>query len=151
VSTILEDGTIEPQGFFDTYPLNDDVSFDGTWSNYPYFPSGTIAVSNFDGLFLLRSSDWIDSIDPTFEAESSYLTISPNPASKSIQLNGEFAGCNVVIHDMGGRVVIELNSIPAVNGLNLDVRNLAEGIYSVTLLDSDTGAAVASEKLVISH
>ncbi len=41
--------------FFDTYPWSEDPTLDGTWSNYPFFESGTIAVSGIDeGLFLLR-------------------------------------------------------------------------------------------------
>lgn len=41
--------------FFDTYPLNNAASFNGSWSNYPYFASGNIIVSNIeDGLFILR-------------------------------------------------------------------------------------------------
>lgn len=42
-------------GFFDTYPDNDDPEFHGTWSNYPFFESGIIAVSDItNGLFLLQ-------------------------------------------------------------------------------------------------
>jgi choice-of-anchor B domain-containing protein len=42
--------------FFDTVPTDDDATaFGGTWSNYPYFESGVIAVSSWnEGLFLLR-------------------------------------------------------------------------------------------------
>ena len=42
--------------FFDTVPTDDDqTAFGGTWSNYPYFESGVIAVSSWnEGLFLLR-------------------------------------------------------------------------------------------------
>lgn len=44
--------------FFDGYPANDDPEFVGTWSNYPYFPSGTIAFSGIDeGLFLVKVQD----------------------------------------------------------------------------------------------
>ncbi len=40
---------------FDTYPDSNRPRFNGTWSNYPYFPSGTIAVTGIgEGLFLLR-------------------------------------------------------------------------------------------------
>ncbi len=47
--------TLTPHAFFDTYPYSDDPTFDGTWSNYPYFDSGTIAVSGIgEGLFLVR-------------------------------------------------------------------------------------------------
>lgn len=42
-------------GFFDTHPPNDGVSFDGSWSNYPYYDSGIVAVTSADeGLFILR-------------------------------------------------------------------------------------------------
>ena len=50
--------TLKPIAFFDTYPASDEATFNGTWSNYPYFESGTIAVSGIDeGLFLLRLND----------------------------------------------------------------------------------------------
>ena len=40
--------------FFDTFPDNDDPIFDGAWSVYPFFPSGTIIVSDVsNGLFVL--------------------------------------------------------------------------------------------------
>ncbi|MEM7244551.1 MAG: choice-of-anchor B family protein [Acidobacteriota bacterium] len=39
--------------FFDTYPANDRNRFNGLWSNYPYFPSGTIIGSDIErGLFV---------------------------------------------------------------------------------------------------
>ena len=42
-------------GFFDTYPDDDAVGLGGSWSNYPFFGSGLIAVSSSDeGLFLLK-------------------------------------------------------------------------------------------------
>ena len=41
--------------FFDVYPSNNNTSFDGTWSNYPYFDSGNVVVTSIDeGLFVLR-------------------------------------------------------------------------------------------------
>ncbi|MCY4000904.1 MAG: choice-of-anchor B family protein [Bacteroidetes bacterium] len=46
-------------GFFDTYPAGaDKPGFDGSWSNYPFFPSGTIIVSGIgEGLFVLKKQD----------------------------------------------------------------------------------------------
>jgi choice-of-anchor B domain-containing protein len=43
-------------GHFDTVPWGDDTpGFAGSWSNYPYFPSGTIVVSSMrEGFFVLR-------------------------------------------------------------------------------------------------
>jgi choice-of-anchor B domain-containing protein len=43
-------------GFFDTVPHGDDEpGFAGSWSNYPYFPSGTIVITSMgEGLFIVR-------------------------------------------------------------------------------------------------
>jgi len=41
-------------GWFDTFPENDSGGFDGAWSVYPFFPSGTVIVSDITrGLFIL--------------------------------------------------------------------------------------------------
>ncbi|HUE76606.1 MAG TPA: choice-of-anchor B family protein [Longimicrobiales bacterium] len=43
-------------GYFDTVPYGENAAgFGGSWSNYPYFPSGTIVVtSGNEGLFILK-------------------------------------------------------------------------------------------------
>ena len=41
-------------GYFDIYPSNDNAKFNGAWSVYPWFPSGTVIVSGMsEGLFVL--------------------------------------------------------------------------------------------------
>jgi len=41
--------------FFDVYPVDDKPLFNGTWSNYPFFASGTVIASGIEqGLFVLR-------------------------------------------------------------------------------------------------
>jgi len=40
---------------FDTFPGSDAAEFNGSWSNYPFFPSGNVIVSDIErGLFVLR-------------------------------------------------------------------------------------------------
>ncbi|HEX3280022.1 MAG TPA: choice-of-anchor B family protein [Pyrinomonadaceae bacterium] len=47
--------TLGEVGFFDVYPIDDQALFNGTWSNYPYFASGTVIASGIEqGLFVLR-------------------------------------------------------------------------------------------------
>jgi choice-of-anchor B domain-containing protein len=46
---------LQEVAFFDVYPVDDNPAFNGTWSNYPFFKSGVVAVSGIEqGLFLLR-------------------------------------------------------------------------------------------------
>lgn len=62
VSKIAEDptgGNIEERGFFDCHPEDDAeggvVEFLGTWSSYPYFPSGFILLNSIErGIFSLK-------------------------------------------------------------------------------------------------
>lgn len=45
-------------GYFDTYPANNNTGYNGAWSNYPFFPSGTVIVSDINrGLFVLNVLD----------------------------------------------------------------------------------------------
>jgi len=55
-STKVADGQLPELGFFDVYPENDNATFEGgTWSNYPYYDSKSVAVSSIDrGLFVLK-------------------------------------------------------------------------------------------------
>ena len=59
-------------GYYDTYPSSDSNGYDGgAWTTYPFFPSGTVIVSDQDGgLFILdpreattrgctRSPEWV--------------------------------------------------------------------------------------------
>lgn len=61
---------VEPQqaGWFDTYPENDESSYNGAWSVYPFFPSGIVIVSDINrGLFVLDVSLTLDTcMLPTF-------------------------------------------------------------------------------------
>jgi choice-of-anchor B domain-containing protein len=53
----ISDNSLTEIGFFDTYPLNNDTTFDGVWSVYPYFNSGNIVISDMNGgLFIVRKS-----------------------------------------------------------------------------------------------
>jgi choice-of-anchor B domain-containing protein len=46
---------MSPVAWFDTYLANDSNSFDGAWNNYPFFPSGNIAISDINGgLFMVK-------------------------------------------------------------------------------------------------
>lgn len=42
-------------GFFDTYPVSNNATFNGAWGVYPFLPSGNILVSDINsGLYILK-------------------------------------------------------------------------------------------------
>jgi choice-of-anchor B domain-containing protein len=51
----IAEGTLEEDAYFDTFPAGNRVEYNGAWSNYPYFESGVVIVSDVtNGLFILR-------------------------------------------------------------------------------------------------
>lgn len=49
--------TLDEVAFFDIDPATDDARFEGSWSNYPWLPSGVVPVTSMvTGLFLVKPS-----------------------------------------------------------------------------------------------
>ena len=62
--TDIANGNLSEEAFFDIYPGSDSTSFDGAWSNYPFFDSGIVIVSGIEqGLFILRPN-LVDGVNP---------------------------------------------------------------------------------------
>jgi len=53
--SLIAAAAIHEVAHFDLFPANDNPSFSGTWSNYPFLPSGiNLATSMYDGFFILK-------------------------------------------------------------------------------------------------
>ena len=51
----MANGNMEEVAFFDVHPDSNSAGFSGSWSNYPYFPSGHIAVTSMaGGIFIIK-------------------------------------------------------------------------------------------------
>lgn len=51
----IADGQLTEVGFFDIYPADDSPAFNGAWTSYPFFTSGSVIVNGIEqGLFVLR-------------------------------------------------------------------------------------------------
>jgi hypothetical protein len=53
----VAEASLNEVAYFDIYPSNDAANFNGAWSTYPFFNSGTIIVSGIEqGLFVLKAT-----------------------------------------------------------------------------------------------
>jgi choice-of-anchor B domain-containing protein len=51
----IAQGTLREVGFFDIYPPDDNANFNGAWTSYPFFASGSVIVNGIEqGLFVVR-------------------------------------------------------------------------------------------------
>ena len=62
--TDIANGNLSEAAFFDVYPGGDSTTFNGSWSNYPFFDSGIVIVSGIEqGMFILRPN-LVDGVNP---------------------------------------------------------------------------------------
>ena len=122
---------LELVGYFDTNPESNAPSFNGTWSNYPYFPSGNIGVSTFTHFFMVRPSDAISPNPLTVPSPDAPLSaaVYPNPAHSTIQLEGFTGEDHLALYSVDGQLVKAWEGLPVAAGLNLTVGDLSDGIY----------------------
>ena len=133
-------------GFFDLYPSSDAAQFNGTWSNYPYFASGIVAVSHIEeGLFLLKPNFFTVSSAADLVCYNETVTINvvngaASPSS-TYSVSGLPAGASANVDNTSDGAVITLSGFPqgAVTDYNVTVSDNTgqSGSVSFTVYDCD--------------
>ena len=103
-------------GYFDTYPQSNEFTYSGQWSNYPFFPSGTlIASDDLNGLFVLApDTEFVVSAEAPAEAPEAGFSLSqgtPNPFAARIDFELVVEAQQHVMaeaYDLAGRRVATL-------------------------------------------
>lgn len=119
-------------GYFDTFPTNNNTSFDGVWSVYPYFESGNILINDItNGLFIVRKSGTL-SVNEAQLTKNSFL-ISPNPTDQDPTITANIGLIeDVEVFNMLGKKVFQQKNINQ-SSFTIPVRNQAKGIYIVKI------------------
>lgn len=113
--------------FFDTHIPDDDATFDGAWSNYPYFESGVVVVSSIgEGLFIL---------EPQL----------PMPVMRFVATSGSDSG-NDCTDELAPCATLQHAVDEASNG---DIIDLAPGTYNEASLLIDKKVTLQGEGVVV--
>ena len=112
----------------DLSTFNDDLQN----INTIFTASNSGAWSNLNKGFLVNA---INTDVAEFNGSSEPMLLHPNPANNSIVLNAVDASCHMIqIHHVSGALAKEWNglSVPTSGSVNLDISDLASGIYIVS-------------------
>ncbi len=139
ITDVFDPGEI---AYFDTYLENNEPSYEGAWSNYPYFASGTVLVtSQTEGLFMLQAAglDLVSDSEASLELPDGFrlLPAHPNPFNPATTLSLELPGAQsvrVAVYDLTGREISLLHNGPLPAGVHLlrfEAGDLPSGRYAV--------------------
>ena len=124
--TDIANGNLSEEAFFDIFPGSDSTSFNGAWSNYPFFDSGIVIVSGMEqGLFILRPN----------------LVDSVNPALASAAVNG--AALTLTYGE-----ALDENSTPATDAFTVTVAGSGRMVTHVSVIGKVVTLTLAS---VVAH
>ncbi|MEM1055247.1 MAG: choice-of-anchor B family protein [Bacteroidota bacterium] len=152
----IGEGTLRLAGSFDTFPEAPDGApdaYDGAWTAYPFFESGTLVVTDQAyGLFVLRATSLAtDAAPPPAPSDLRLGTPVPNPAAGrvTIPVEGLLPGqrIDVALFDVRGREVVSRVRLVG-NVAEVETAGLAPGVYR---LRASTGARTASTAVVVAR
>ncbi|GAB5399426.1 MAG: hypothetical protein Aureis2KO_10110 [Aureisphaera sp.] len=132
----IENANATEEGYFDSYPPNDNSGFNGSWNVYPYFESGHIVISDrAQGFLLVRPSVVLGAEDVEL-AET--IAIYPNPVTTTVSIaSSQYAIESIKLTDLSGKQVYVSGEMEQ-GSFTLDLSRLSAGVYFVTINDQVT-------------
>lgn len=133
--------SISEVGYFDTYPENDNGSFDGAWNNYPYFESGNIIISDINrGFFLVRKSGTLSS--SSFDKNS--FSVYPNPAKSFVQIKDSSQSIKIIeLFNLLGQKVLT-KEFDNESEIKINIESFKSGVYLLKINNSFTRKLVVN-------
>jgi choice-of-anchor B domain-containing protein len=154
-------GTLTEKAFFDTFPANNNASFNGSWGVYPFFASGTVILSGMSGaqtagLFVVRphlDADFAVGVTPTTLGVCGTGTA---PASIGVTAANGYTG-TVTFGTAGlpagatAAFVPSSVAVPGASTMTVTANAVAAGTYPFTVTATDgTITRQASASLAVS-
>ena len=148
VLDITDPANPEEVGSLDTYPFSDNTGFVGAWGAYPFYFSGTIALSDIDtGLYLARDRS-IEVPEGRFSfAAPSYAAEESETAALVVQRTGGSSGSVSV-----GFEVVHATADAADHQLQTGTLDWPEGdagVRTIDLIPTNDGIVEGVEHLLV--
>ncbi len=147
---------LEERAYFDVYPSSDSANFNGAWSNYSYFPSGTIVVSGIEqGLFVL-ALNLADEIKWMMPANDDDVVSGADVPLEFLARDGELGAAAPTVEWRLGTEVDWNSTVPVGNDLyeaSLDSTALTDDTHELVarMTDADGNPTLTSIWITVSN
>ncbi len=133
------------EAYYPTSNLPNNLSYKGSWGNYPYLPSGNIVVADMqNGLFVVegveKPCNAVYSCNPVNTADfnsKSTIKISPNPVKEEIKLEFELELLEYQVLGSTGQIYSSNKFSHGRQIKTIRVDDLAPGFYLLKLITKD--------------
>ena len=135
----VDNSNMSELGFFDTYPSSNSNQFNGAWSVFPYFASGSIIISDIEsGLFVVKKNAVLSNTSFVQYSFSMY----PNPTNGLVSIKSKETIEKVVVFNILGGKIMSFDGFNSKEA-TLNVSDLSTGMYLVVINNT------TSQKLII--
>jgi len=130
----IDNGNMNPDGYFDTYPPNNNANYAGSWNVYPFFESGNIVISGENGFTLVKSNEVLATTDNNL----SNFTLFPNPAKNNLRISSKIEPITQIeIFNVLGQKVNNYTFTSSISE-SIDISSLTSGLYLVKINNNTT-------------
>lgn len=124
----IANGNMTPEGYFDSYPSNNNANYSGSWNVYPFFDSGNIVISGANGFTLVKESNL-----GINDFENKEFSLSPNPANEIMTISStNNTLTNVEVYNVLGQRVLDFN-FSETTSKEINISSLKSGMYLVKI------------------
>ena len=132
----VSNGNLPEIAFFDIYPSSNSASFNGNWSNYPYFDSDLVVASGIEqGLFVLRPNLSGIANDFTMQPDEVILEVCGTSDSTTLDFDA--------IYGFSSNVSLSVTGVPAGASSSFSVNPAppnGSSVFTVTDSSASTGS-----------
>jgi len=151
LTNIATPSSLTEAAYFDVVPSSNSAGYAGTWNNYPYYPSGNVAVFTIEGgLFVVKptlgtppANDFSISVNPTSGSVTAGGSVSATVSTQTTSGSPQTVNLSASGLPSGATASFSPSSVTSGGSSTMTISTSAStpaGTYTVTITGTGTSA-----------
>ncbi|WP_412542948.1 choice-of-anchor B family protein [Longispora sp. K20-0274] len=143
LTNVANPAAMSEAAYFDVDPTGDAAGYSGTWTNYPHFPSGNVAVFSIErGLFMVK---------PNLTTPTNDFSVSVSPTSGSVNPGASTTATAATATTSGSAQTVNLTASGAPAGVTVSFSpsSVTSGASSTMTVATTASAAPGNYPITV--